>query len=203
MRQELELNRTVYAERALEEYGQKMNLTEMSLARFGQNSTGLLHAQEMISRHQEILRNLILLYPNNTGLARAYNNSLFLELKFENKTEMRFARFIEKDNKTVLKAMRLENRQQNHNNDNNSTADKTMEQDRDQNHVENVNSTGVKNIELNKNQNRERMTDQKDIIPVNTTISPRPEYRNITPSGTISPQDNRSSSRDQGKKGRD
>jgi hypothetical protein len=183
VRQELQLNRTDTAERALEMYRQKLNLTEGSLIPFASNATGLLHAQEMITRHQEVLGKLVLQYPDNTGLARAYNNSFFLELTFENKTEMKFARFIEKDNKSVLKAVRLEIRDQNRVNDDNPAAVKTMEQDRDQ--------------------DRERIEDQKDMISVNTTVSPQPGHRDDTPSETISPKDDRSSSRDQGKKGRD
>jgi hypothetical protein len=183
VRRELQLNRADTAERALELYRLKLNLTEGSLTPFASNATGLLHAQEMITRHQEVLANLVRLYPNNTGLARAYNNSLSLEQKFENKTEMRFARFIEKDNKTVLKAVRLEIRRQNRVNDDNSTTVETMEQDRDQ--------------------DREKIKDQKDLITVNTTISNQPGHRDDTPSGTVSPQDNRGSAQDQGKKGRD
>jgi hypothetical protein len=183
VRQELQLNRADTAERALELYRQKLNLTEGSLTPFASNATGLLHAQEMITKHQEVLASLVLLYPNNTGLLRAYNNSQLLELKFEKKTEMKFTRFIEKNNKTVLKAVRLEIRKQDRVNDDNATAVKTMEQDRDQ--------------------NRDRITDKKDMIAVNTTISNQPGHRDDTPSGTISPQDNRSSAQDQGKKGRD
>jgi hypothetical protein len=183
VRRELQLNRVDTAERALEQYRLKLNLTEGFLNPFTSNATGLLHAQEMITRHQEVLAGLVLQYPNNTGLLRAYNNSLSLEQKFENKTEMRFTRFIEKDNKTVLKAVRLEIGKQTRVNDDNATAVETMKQDRDQ--------------------NRDRIKDQKALIPVNTTISPQPGRRDNTPSGTLSPQDNRGSSEDQGKKGRD
>ncbi len=73
----------------------------------------------MITRHQAVLANLSRLYPNTTGLARAYNNSLLLEQKFGEKTEMRFARFIEKNNKTIFKAVRLEIRKQDRPSDNN------------------------------------------------------------------------------------
>jgi hypothetical protein len=157
VRRELQRNRTDTAERALEMYRLKLNLTEGSLTPFASNAPGLLHAQEMITKHKEVLASLVLQYPNNTGLTRAYNNNLLLELKFENKTEMRFARFIEKNNKTVLKAVRLETRKQNHGNDDNPAAVETMEQDR----------------------------------------------KGDAPSGTISPQDDRGSSGDQGKKGHD
>ena len=183
VQRELQRNRTDTAELALELYRQKLNLTEGSLTPFASNATGLLHAQEMLTRHQEVLANLTLLYPNNTGLARAYNNGQLLELKFEKKTDMRFARFMEKNNKTVLKAVRLEIRKQDHGNDDNANSVETMEQDR--------------------NQDRERIQDQKDVITVNTTISTQPGRRDDTPSGTISPQDDRGPSGDQGKKGRD
>ena len=111
-RQELDLNRTRAAERALEQYRQKLNLTEQSLEPFGSNATVLLHAQETITRHQVVLAGLMSRYPDNSGLARAYNNSLLLEQKFGEKTEMRFLRVAEQNNKTVLKAVKLEIRNQ-------------------------------------------------------------------------------------------
>jgi hypothetical protein len=183
VRRELDLNRTSTAERVLELYRQKLNLTAGSLTPFGSNATGLLHAQEMITRHQAVLANLLLLYPNNTGLARAYNNSLLLEQKFGEKTEMRFARFIEKNNKTVFKAVKREIRKQDRASDDNTTAIETMEEERDT--------------------IRERIKDQKDVIPVNETITLQTGYRNDTPSIMKNPQEDKGSSRDKGKNGRD
>ena len=183
VRRELDLNRTTTAEHALELYRQKLNLTEGSLTPFESNATGLLHAQEMITRHQTGLANLLFLYPNNTGLARAYNNSLLLEQKFGEKTEMRFTRFIEKNNKTVFKAVKREIRKQDRARDDNTTVGETMENDRDK--------------------NREKIKDQKDVIPVNGTIIPQTGYRNNTPSITKNPQEDNGSSQDKGKNGRD
>lgn len=183
VKRELDLNRTTSAERALEQYRQKLNLTEGSLTPFGSNATGLLHAQEMITRHQTVLANLVLLYPNNTGLARAYNNSLLLEQKFGEKTEMRFARFIEKNNKTVFKAVKLEIRKQDRTRDNNTTAMEISVQDRDK--------------------IREKIKDQKDVIQVNGTITPQTGSRNDTLTIMKNPQDDKGSSRDKGKNGRD
>ncbi len=183
VRRELDLNRTTTAERTLEQYRQKLNLTEGSLTPFGSNATGLLHAQEMITRHQTVLANLVLLYPDNTGLIRAYNNSLLLEQKFGEKTEMRFARFIEKNNKTVFKAVKLEIRKQDRAQGNNTTVNATMEQDR--------------------NNIREKIKDQKDVMPVNGTITPQTGFRNNTPSIIKNPQEDKGSSRDKGKNGRD
>jgi hypothetical protein len=183
VRRELNLNRTTSAERALEQYRQKLNLTEVSLTPFGSNATGLLHAQEMITRHQAVLANLVILYPNNTGLAHAYNNSLFLEQKFGEKTEMRFARFIEKNNKTVFKAVKLEIRRPDHARDDNTTATQTMEQ-------------GKEKI-------REKIKDQTDIIQINRTVTQQTGSRNDTPKIMKNPQDENGSSGNKGKNGRD
>lgn len=108
VRRELAINRTDTAQLALDLYLQKMNLTDHSLAPYRSNDTGLLYAQEMITKHQLVLEKLLLSHPNNTGLIRAYNNSLALEQKFEEKTSIRLERIIEKNNKTILKAIRLE-----------------------------------------------------------------------------------------------
>jgi Domain of unknown function (DUF5667) len=174
---ELDLNRTTSAERAIEQYRQKLNLTEGSLTSFGSNATGLLHAQEMITRHQAVLANLVILYPDNTGLARAYNNSLLLEQKFGEKTEMRFTRFIEKNNKTVFKAVKLEIRKQDHAQNDNTSAVETKEQ--------------------------EKIKDHKDLIPVNRAIAQQTGNRNNTQINMKNPLEDKGSSRDKGKNGRD
>jgi Domain of unknown function (DUF5667) len=172
---ELDLNRTTSAERAIEQYRQKLNLTEGSLTSFGSNATGLLHAQEMITRHQAVLANLVILYPDNTGLARAYNNSLLLEQKFGEKTEMRFTRFIEKNNKTVFKAEKLEIRKQD-----NARSDKTP---------------ATESMEQDKGKIREKIKDQKDLIPVNVTIAQQTGNRNNTQINMKNPLEDKGSSR--------
>jgi len=183
VRRELEHNRIKNAERALEMYWQKLNLTEGSLTRFGHNTTGLLHAQEMIAEHQSVLANLLFLYPTSTNLAHAYNNNLELEQKFGEKTQTRFDRFVEKNNKTILKAVKLEIRNQNHAGDDTSTSDQTMEQDR--------------------NETRDQMKDKKEGIMVNATTAAQNEHRNDSPSITKKQQEDRGSSQDQGKSGHD
>jgi hypothetical protein len=182
-RREMDLNRTDKAERALELYWQKLNLTEMSLTPFASNTPGLLHAQEMIARHQTVIANLSLLYPNTTGLARAYNNSLSLEQKFEQKTEVRFARFIEKDNKTSYKAVKLEIRNQNRTQQNDTImAVETPEQDRDM--------------------LREKVKEQKDAIPANQTIGQQTGNGKNMSSNIKNLQEDKGSSQDKGKNGR-
>jgi hypothetical protein len=113
VKRELVLNNTDSAGRVLDLYWQKVNLTQMRLAVMSSsNATGILHAQEMVTKHQMVLEGLMLSHPNNTGLARAYNNSLRLERKFEEKTQVRFERVMEKNNRTIVKAVRLAVREQ-------------------------------------------------------------------------------------------
>lgn len=111
VRRSLELNQSESAEQALNNYWLKMNLTNVTIAAWRSNATGLLHAQEMIVKHQFVLEHLLETHPNSTGLLRAYNNSLRLEEKFGEKTLIRFNRTMEKNNKTILKAIRLEQKE--------------------------------------------------------------------------------------------
>jgi hypothetical protein len=98
LKRELAENRTGAAEVALEQYWQKMNQTKDTLSPFltndngiqqAVNDTGLLHAQDMIAKHQQILEDLMQAHPDNKGLARAYNNSIALEQKFAEKIKAR------------------------------------------------------------------------------------------------------------------
>ena len=151
-RRELELNRTDSAERVLELYRQKLNLTERSLTAFGPDEPGLLHAQEMISLHQSVLASLIDSYPDVPGLFRAYNNSLSLGDRFSAKTSMKFTRITAKNNKTVLKAERLDTREQIREDKSGSPPENDMQ---------------------NKNESRERTKDQKD-MSTGSQVTPKP-----------------------------
>ena len=113
VRRSLELNQSDSAEQALNNYWMKMNLTNATISRWGSNGTGLLHAQEQIVRHQFVLEHLLEAHPNNTGLRRAYNNSIRLEERFGEKTMIRFNRTVEKNNQTIMKAIRLEQKENN------------------------------------------------------------------------------------------
>jgi hypothetical protein len=115
VRRSLELNQSDSAEVALNNYWLKMNLTNATITRWGSNGTGLLHAQEQIAKHQFVLENLLAGHPNNTGLQRAYNNSLRLEERFGEKTMMKFNRTVDKNNQTIMKAIRLEMKKMDHN----------------------------------------------------------------------------------------
>jgi hypothetical protein len=98
-------NNTEAINTTLDLYWQKFNQTENTLDQmefndtlnmtapndtsrmWSPNDTGLENALEMISHHQDILQNLTQRYPDNRGLARAYNNSLEQEQRFEEKIQ--------------------------------------------------------------------------------------------------------------------
>ncbi|MGA2698876.1 MAG: DUF5667 domain-containing protein [Methanoregula sp.] len=138
----LAANRTDAADRALDQYWQKMNQTGQTLELFngtgfmpgynetynrtwpmsGFNGTGpmpspfddaLVHAQEMILSHQIALENLLLSHPDNPGLARAYNNSHALEQMFEQKTLTQFELSRDADNRAMFRAEYLNSSSQN------------------------------------------------------------------------------------------
>jgi|GEM_PF-1484294 len=113
VRRSLALNQSDSVQQALDNYWLKMDLTNMTIAKWSSNATGLLHAQEQTVRHQFVLEHLLETHPNNTGLQRAYNNSLRLEEKFGEKTMIRFNRTVEKNNQTIMKAIRLEQKEYN------------------------------------------------------------------------------------------
>ncbi|MHB8164102.1 MAG: DUF5667 domain-containing protein [Methanoregula sp.] len=113
VRRELQLNNTDSANRALDLYWQKTNTTRLQLQNYtNSNVTSLLHAQGMNLKNQLVLANLIETHPGNQGLIRAYNNSLILEEKIQEKTQTRFERVMQKNNTTMVKAFRMEVRGQ-------------------------------------------------------------------------------------------
>lgn len=96
LKRELLENRTESADIALEQYRLKINQTDEVLEPVPVNGTGtspafdetgLMHAREMIAKHQQVLGDLLQTHPNNTGLERAYENSRELGQKLERKIE--------------------------------------------------------------------------------------------------------------------
>lgn len=91
------------AKKAFEYYKEKMKETQDSIAEEKDNDSGMLNAQKMITKHQYILERLLELHPNNSGLLNAYNNSIELENKFEEKTDRKLERILTKEGKHYLK----------------------------------------------------------------------------------------------------
>jgi hypothetical protein len=105
LKRELSENKSGAADIALEQYWQKMNQTEETLAPFPQGDnttlpTGLIRAQERIAVHQQVLEGLLQSHPGNQGLARAYNNSIALEQKVAAKIETRLQNHLRAGNAT-------------------------------------------------------------------------------------------------------
>ena len=171
VRRELELNQGGSAEKALDLYSQKLNQTEMSLPRIQSDATGLLHVQELIALHQTLLADLLSRYPGSPGLARAYNNNLALEQKFGEKTRMKFERVVDKNNKTALKAVKLDTGTQNNAGGNDNASAGSTGQDR--------------------NESLDHVKDKKDEVPVTPTVT------TVHPAQS----DDKGSSKNQGKNG--
>ena len=105
---ELRKNNTDAANKALELYGEQIESANRTAAGFDKNDLGIFNAQKNIIKHQYVLERLLEANPNNTGLQRAYNNSLRLEEKFELKTERKLERIVTKDERVQLKTVRKE-----------------------------------------------------------------------------------------------
>ncbi len=103
-RAELKKGNAKAAERALEKFNEKNAEAESLISSSSDVNSGLLHAQEMIKKHQQVLYNLTLLYPDNPGLARAYTNSLKLEQKFNKKISEREDREESEEENVKIKA---------------------------------------------------------------------------------------------------
>ncbi len=80
------------AENALEHYRAKMGEVDTLVSEFKGTDSGLANAQQMIAKHETVLKNLLERHPGNKGLERAYSNSQELKVKFEEKIKRKEAR---------------------------------------------------------------------------------------------------------------
>ncbi|MCZ7400018.1 MAG: DUF5667 domain-containing protein [Candidatus Methanoperedens sp.] len=88
----LKRNDTEAANKALEHYREKMEEANKSVSDFKGTDSGLANAEQMIAKHETVLKNLLDSHPGNKGLERAYNNSHELKGKFEEKIKRKEAR---------------------------------------------------------------------------------------------------------------
>ncbi|MFZ2411307.1 MAG: DUF5667 domain-containing protein [Candidatus Methanoperedens sp.] len=88
----LKRNDTEAANKALEHYTEKMEEANKSVSEFKGADSGLANAQQMIAKHETVLKNLLERHPGNKGLERAYSNSQELKTKFEEKIKRKEAR---------------------------------------------------------------------------------------------------------------
>lgn len=92
------------AERALEQYMRKIEQMDSTASEVSDDDSGLLHAEEVIKKHQYVLENLNTLHPNK-GLAKAYENSLELQRKFGSKLEDKLGQKAHKKDEIKLSAV--------------------------------------------------------------------------------------------------
>jgi hypothetical protein len=151
LKQELIDNKTDTAAIALEQYWMKINQTDEALEPLSINGTermpaindtGLLHAREMITKHQQVLETLLASHPDNKGLERAYGNSIELEQKFEKRIEnarmiqqqtKQNRSFMAQGNQTPLDNQTLQNPGRGNGSDGNMTIPMDWNQSRDKN----------------------------------------------------------------------
>jgi len=76
------------------------------------DDTVLLHAQELIARHQLVLENLQHDHPDYQKIATVFDYNQRLEQRFEEKTQVRFDRIQDTHNRTLLQAEHLNFRPQ-------------------------------------------------------------------------------------------
>lgn len=107
MRSELKKKNNEAANRALEKHREKIKEIDRAVSEVSDLDEELLHAQKMIAKHQAVLKELVDSHPNNTGLARAYNNSLELKEKFESRTGKEYA-IVANKGKKVLREIEID-----------------------------------------------------------------------------------------------
>lgn len=106
------MNKSAEAERALDGYFEKLNLTNLDLAKIPVRTTGIATAYQQHAKHQLVLWDLIQENPNNTQLWRAYNHSLGLEEKFIEKAQIRIEKRVGQLNKVTAKVVRINDKLQ-------------------------------------------------------------------------------------------
>jgi len=109
---ELKKDNNEAAQKAFEYYTEKVKETEESISEIPWNDSGVLNAQKMIEKHQYVLEQLIGSHPNNTGLQNAYNRSLELKVKFEQKTEIKIERIQTIQGKNIVREIKKEKQEE-------------------------------------------------------------------------------------------
>ncbi|TRZ88883.1 MAG: hypothetical protein D4R88_06730 [Methanosarcinales archaeon] len=102
-------NDTEAANIAIEEFKNEIEEVNKSVSEFSGKDTGLANAQKMIAKHQAVLEALLESHPNNSGLQKAYKNSLELEDNFAEKTKVKYDRKMTKQGRVVLEEVEIDN----------------------------------------------------------------------------------------------
>ncbi len=106
-RAELRRNNRDAANRALEQYREKVLVADSQVSGIAGNDSTLIAAQKRIVEHQLVLQRLLDDHPGVPGLARALNNSLRLEERFELKTDRKVVPLVTRE-RIVMEDIRRE-----------------------------------------------------------------------------------------------
>jgi hypothetical protein len=101
------MNQSAEAERALDAYFEKLNLTTLDLSSIPVRTTGIATAYQQHVKHELALRDLLEANPNSTKLWRAYNHTLGLEEKFVEKAQVRIEKRTGQLNKVTARVVRI------------------------------------------------------------------------------------------------
>ena len=99
------------AKKAFENYREKIKETEVTISDINGTDSGIINSQKMVKKHQYVLERLLEKHPNNTGLKNAYDNSIELEDKFEEKTQMKLESVQTKEGKHYLREANKEEKE--------------------------------------------------------------------------------------------
>lgn len=154
------MNKSVDAERALDAYFEKMNLTALDLSSIPVRTTGIATAYQQHVKHELMLRDLLQANPNSTKLWRALNHTLDLEDKFIEKSGERIEKLTQKLNRITAKVVRIANKTQEREDRGSTTATTTP--------TTSDNGKG-------KGKQVERDTDAASVTPETTTPAPDSE----------------------------
>jgi len=116
------MNRSVEAERALDGYFEKMNLTALDISSIPVRTTGIANAYQQHVKHELVLRDLLQANPNSTKLWRALNRTLELEGTFIEKSGERIEKLTQQLNRITVKVVRIANKTLEKTEDRGSTA---------------------------------------------------------------------------------
>jgi Domain of unknown function (DUF5667) len=106
------MNKSVVAERALDGYFEKMNLTSLDLSSIPARTTGIANAYQQHVKHELVLYDLLQANPNSTELRQAYNRTLDLEGQFMEKSTIMLEKRIGQLNRITAKVVRINERAQ-------------------------------------------------------------------------------------------
>jgi len=116
------MNKSVEAERALDGYFEKINLTALEISSIPVRTTGIANAYRQHVKHQLVLMDLLQANPNSTKLWRALNRTRELDGTFIEKSGERIEKLTQQQNRITARVVRIADKTQEKAEDQGSTA---------------------------------------------------------------------------------